>query len=61
MNNVRKVSVFLFFFVVLVMFMGVVSAFNWTVNPGDSIQGVIDNASSNDTILVSGNGSAYTL
>ncbi|MCZ3365636.1 MULTISPECIES: NosD domain-containing protein [Methanobacterium] len=40
---------------------GTVSAANLTVNPGGSIQSVIDNASSNDTITVNdNNGSAYT-
>ena len=38
-----------------------VSAATWAVNPGDNIQSVINNASSNDTILVNdNNGSAYT-
>gem|GEM_PF-6691696 len=34
---------------------GTVSATNWTVNLGDSIQGVIDNASSNDMVIVNDN------
>ena len=38
-----------------------VSAATWTVNPGENIQSVINNASSNDTIVVNdNNGSAYT-
>ncbi|MCE7698659.1 MAG: Ig-like domain-containing protein [Methanobacterium paludis] len=38
-----------------------VSAVTWTVNPGENIQSVINNASSNDTIVVNdNNGSAYT-
>jgi parallel beta-helix repeat protein len=41
--------------------MGAVSAANWTVNPGSSIQSAINNASTNDTILVKdNNGTAYT-
>lgn len=40
---------------------GTVSAANLTVNPGGSIQSVINAASSNDTIIVNdNNGSAYT-
>jgi len=40
---------------------GTVSAANLTVNPGGSIQSVIDNASSNDTITVNdNNGHVYT-
>lgn len=42
------------------MFTGVVSAANWTVNPGDSIQAVVNNAAVNDTIVVNDNGSSYT-
>nr|WP_319372967.1 hypothetical protein [uncultured Methanobacterium sp.] len=41
--------------------MGVVSAANLTVSPGDSIQVAVDSASINDTILVEdNNGSDYT-
>mgnify|MGYP005837940291 CR=1 FL=1 len=48
-------------FLALISVMGTVSAANWTVNPGDSIQSIINNASSNDTIIVNdNNGSAYT-
>ena len=48
-------------FLMLISIMGTVSAANYTVNPGDSIQSAIDNASSNDTIIVNdNNGSAYT-
>lgn len=50
-----------FCIILILMFTGAVSAANWTVNPGNSIQLVINNASSNDTILVNNNnGNAYT-
>lgn len=40
---------------------GTASAANWTVNPGSSIQSVINNASCNDTVIVNdNNGSDYT-
>lgn len=61
MGKFNSVLIFVCFFVMLIIFTGAVSAANWTVNPGDSIQSVIDNASANDTILVNdNNGSAYT-
>ncbi|MEL7671183.1 right-handed parallel beta-helix repeat-containing protein [Methanobacterium sp.] len=48
-------------FLMLISITGTVSAANHTVNPGNSIQSVINNASSNDTIIVNdNNGSAYT-
>ncbi|MGB9937641.1 MAG: right-handed parallel beta-helix repeat-containing protein [Methanobacterium sp.] len=57
----KNILVVTSFFVVLFLFTGAVSAANWTVNPGDSIQSVIDNASNNDMIIVNdNNGSAYT-
>jgi len=34
------------------LFSGAVSAADWTVNPGGSIQSAIDTASDNDTITV---------
>jgi len=47
--------------VICTLFMGAVSAADWTVNPGDSIQSAINNASNNDTIIVNdNNGTAYT-
>ncbi|MEN4018405.1 MAG: NosD domain-containing protein, partial [Methanobacterium sp.] len=61
MNDVRKILVITIFFVIFVMFMGTVSAANWTVNPGNSIQAAVNNASSNDTIIVNDdNGTDYT-
>jgi parallel beta-helix repeat protein len=60
MMNIKKVLAFITFFTVLLMLSGAVSAANLTVNPGDSIQSVIDNASDNDTIIVNdNNGSVY--
>jgi hypothetical protein len=51
---------FLIFFLVLIVFLGAVSAAEWNVGAGDSIQTVINNASENDTIIVNdNNGSAY--
>ncbi|MEN4018908.1 MAG: hypothetical protein PQ975_04605 [Methanobacterium sp.] len=41
MNDVRKILVITIFFVIFVMFMGKVSAANWTVNPGNSIQAAV--------------------
>lgn len=42
------------------LFMGAVSAADWTVNPGGSIQSAINNSSANDTIIVNdNNGAAY--
>jgi hypothetical protein len=62
MDKLRLTLIFLGF-MGLVLFSGVVSAanVNWTVNPGDSIQAAVNNASSGDIILVNdNNGSAYT-
>lgn len=51
----------IFFVTIFVMSMGAASAANWTVNPGSSIQNAINNASTNDTILIKdNNGTAYT-
>ena len=61
MDNLIKILVFIIFFVILTVFTGTVSAANWTVNPGDSIQAVINNASDNDMITINdNNGSDHT-
>ena len=61
MANVKTFLALTTFFAVFLMFSGAVSAANVTINPGDSIQSAIDNASDNDTIIVNdNNGSAYT-
>jgi len=61
MKNKFLFIILLSLFLILISITGTVSAANLTVNPGDSIQSVINNASSNDTIIVNdNNGSAYT-
>jgi ATP-dependent Zn protease len=61
MSKFNGVLVIFCFLVVLSIFTGVASAATWTVNPGDSIQSVVDNASDNDTVIINDdNGSAYT-
>jgi len=61
MNQLKKILVLISFFALFAMFTGAVSAANLTVNPGDNIQSVINNASDNDTIIINdNNGTAYT-
>lgn len=61
MGGVRRITAFIIFLAVLAISNGAVSAGNWTVNPGDSIQSAVNNASANDTIIVNdNNGTAYT-
>lgn len=61
MKNKFLFIILLSLFLILISITGTVSAANLTVNPGDSIQSVINNASSNDTIIVNdNNGSGYT-
>lgn len=61
MKNKLLFIILLSLFLILISINGTVSAANLTVNPGDSIQSVINNASSNDTIIVNdNNGSVYT-
>jgi len=61
MKNELLFIILLSLFLIFISMMGTISAANWTVNPGDSIQSVINNASSNDTIIVNDNyGSGYT-
>lgn len=61
MNNLRKILISISFLVMLTMFTGTVSAFSWTVNPGDPITSTINNASDYDKIIVNDtNKSAYT-
>ncbi|BDZ68575.1 NosD domain-containing protein [Methanobacterium ferruginis] len=61
MSNVSKFSFGILFLVVLLFFCGAVSAAEWNVSVGDSIQSVVDSASSGDSIIVNdNNGSAYT-
>ena len=61
MRNIKKILAFTTFLVIFVMFTGVVSATTYTVNPGTTIQSVINKAASNDTITVNDkNGTAYT-
>ncbi|WP_048080198.1 right-handed parallel beta-helix repeat-containing protein [Methanobacterium arcticum] len=61
MKSLRLALALLVFFSMFLMFIGAVSAANLTVNPGGSIQSVINNASNNDTIIINdNNGSAYT-
>lgn len=56
MKKTGKILISISFFAILIiMFTGAVSATNWTVNPGDSIQSVVNNASNNDTIIVNDN------
>mgnify|MGYP001234684988 CR=1 FL=1 len=52
MSKFNGVLVIFCFLVVLSIFTGVASAATWTVNPGDSIQSVVDNASDNDTVII---------
>lgn len=53
-------AVVLILFVMILVSIGSVTASNWTVNPGGSIQSAINNASVNDTIIVSdNNGTTY--
>lgn len=49
MKRVQRAMVLLGVFVIFLGFIGTVSAVNLTVNPGDSIQSAVDNASSGDT------------
>ncbi len=60
MGCIKRISLFIIFFTIITVFIGAVSANNWTVNPGDSIQATINNASVNDTITVNDNDSNYT-
>ena len=61
MSGVKRISVFIIFFAVLTIFTGAVTAADWNVSAGDSIQTVINSASANDTITVNdNNGTAYT-
>lgn len=61
MKNELLFIMLLSLFLIFISMMGTISAANWTVNPGDSIQSIINNASSNDTIIVNDNyGSGYT-
>lgn len=60
MKNMKRVLVFISFFAIITIFSGAVSAASWTVNPGSSIQSVINSASSSDTITVNDNGANYT-
>ncbi len=56
-----KIIMILISLAIIVVFSGTVSAGNWTVNPGESIQAAVNSASSNDTIFVNdNNGSNYT-
>lgn len=60
MNKKCLSIIILFSFFVLISISGTVSAANLTVNPGGSIQAVVNNASSGDIITVNdNNGSAY--
>jgi len=57
----KQLGMIVFILAFILIFCQTVSAANLTVNPGDSIQSAIDNASDNDTITVNdNNGSAYT-
>lgn len=55
MDNLMKILAFIIFFAILTVFTGVVSAANLAVNPGDSIQAIIDNVSNKDTVVTTGN------
>ena len=54
MKRVQGAMVLLGVFVIFLGFIGTVSAANLTVNPGDSIQSAVDNASDGDMIVVKG-------
>ena len=61
MKNTKIILVLISFFAITTIFSGAVSAASWTVNPGSSIQSVINSASSSDTITVNdNNGANYT-
>ncbi len=61
MKTIRGVLILISFIVMIFMFSGSVSAANYTVNPGDNIQSVINNATNNSVITVNNNnGSKYT-
>ena len=60
MSGVTRISVFIIFLALLVIFTGAVAAVDWNVSAGSSIQTVINSASENDTIIVNdNNGTAY--
>lgn len=50
----NKILVFMGILVVFCLFTGAVSAADWTVNPGDIIQAVVNSAGENHTDLPSG-------
>ncbi|PKL73867.1 MAG: hypothetical protein CVV29_01255, partial [Methanobacteriales archaeon HGW-Methanobacteriales-2] len=55
------IILFLTSFIIFFSFLGCVSAANLTVNPGNSIQAAVNNASAGDLIVVNdNNGSSYT-
>jgi len=59
--NKSHVIIVLGLFLVLILMSSAVSAANYTVNPGGSIQAAVNNASNDDTILVkANNGTAHT-
>lgn len=61
MNNVSKFSFCILFLMVLVLFCGAVSAAEWNVSVGESIQSAVNSASENDIIIVNDdNGTSYT-
>ena len=54
-NKIVRVKLVMgLFLIAFFMTLGSVTAANWTVNQGDNIQSVIDNASDNDTIIING-------
>lgn len=58
---VNRFLVFVGILLVFSLCTGVVSAADWTVNPGDSIQAAVNGAGDNDTVVVcDDNGTAYT-
>lgn len=55
MNKLLKILAFLIIFVAAIMFTEPVSAVNWTVNPENSVQSVINNTSDNNRIIINDN------